>query len=142
MPKTKKKVAKPKTNGRIKGVKNGRPFAITPEKREILISLLSDGMSQAKACQYVGVSEETLIQYKKKFPEFSERLENAKLETTKLAHKSVKVGMLKDWKAGAWWLERTEPERFQEKKTLEVSEKPSLIQNMFPIDDEEKNNAN
>lgn len=127
----KKQVAKKKNNGRITGGKNGRPFAITKEKEEVLINLLTDGMSQAKACKYVGVCEDTLIQHKKRFPEFVERLEKAMLETHKLAHKSVKVGMMKDWKAGAWWLERTEPERFKEKKEVEVKDQPILIDDIM-----------
>lgn len=118
--------------------KNGRPFAITKEKEEILISLLSDGMTQTKACLYVGISEQTIIEHKKRFPEFTERIEKAFLETHKLAHKSVKVGMTKDWKAGAWWLERTEPERFREKKEIEINEKPSLVQDMFDDDEKKK----
>lgn len=110
--------------------KNGRPLAMTKEKEEKIIELLADGMSQSKACSYVGISEDTLIRHKNKFCGFCERLEKAFLETHKLAHKSVKVGMLKDWKAGAWWLERTEPERFKEKKEVEVT-KPSLVMDMF-----------
>ncbi|MDD5396587.1 MAG: hypothetical protein PHW24_00840 [Candidatus Moranbacteria bacterium] len=115
----------------------GRPYVITKEKEEALIRLLSDGMSQSKACSYVGISEDTIIRHKKKFCGFCERLETAKLETHKLAHKSIKVGMLKDWRAGAWWLERMEPERFKEKKELEIK-KPSLIMDMFDDDEEEK----
>ena len=117
--------------------KNGRPFAITKEKEEILINLLSDGVSQCKAAIYIGVNEKTVMEYKDRFPEFTERIERAKLETHKLAHKSIKVGMLKDWRAGAWWLERMEPERFKEKKEIEVS-KPSLIMDMFWDEDDER----
>jgi len=124
-------VKKVKNNGRNKGGKTGRPYAITKEKEEQIIALLSDGMSQSKVCRYVGISEETMIQYKKKFPEFVERIEKAKEETTKLAHKSIKVGMVKDWKAGAWWLERTEPERFKEKKEVEVKDQPILIDDIM-----------
>lgn len=122
--------------------KNGRPLAITKEKEAILINMLSDGMSQSKACAYVGISEDTIIRHKKKFCGFCERLETAKLETHKLAHKSIKVGMLKDWRAGAWWLERMEPERFKEKKEIEIL-KPSLIVDMFDDDeDKEKKDKN
>lgn len=127
----KKVVAKKKDNGKIKGGKNGRPLAITKEKEEILIQLLSEGMSQAKAATYIGVSETTVIEHKKRFPEFLKRLETSMLETHKLAHKSVKVGMLKDWRAGAWWLERTEPERFKEKKEIELHDQPILIDDIM-----------
>lgn len=135
MPKT-KKVVKKSTKPKNKG---GRPLAINKEMEEEIIQLLSDGMSQVKVAQAMGISDETLSQHKKRFPGFAGRIEKAKRATDALAHKSVKVGMLKDWKAGAWWLERRHPDEFQEKKTLEVT-KPSLIQNMFPIDDDETTN--
>jgi hypothetical protein len=119
--------------------KNGRPFSITKEKEEELIRLMADGMSQAKACAYLGISEMTIIRHKERFSEFSERLEAAKLETTKLAHKSVKMGMVRDWKAGSWWLERTEPERFREQKQIDVKEMPNLVFDVF--DDKDKPNG-
>lgn len=136
----KKPVTKPKDKKKKTPKKNGRPYAITKEKAEKIIELLADGMSQAKVASYVGVCEDTIIEHKKKFSEFAERIEKAKEETTRLAHKSVKVGMLKDWKAGAWWLERTEPERFREKKEIEVT-KPSLIEGMFSDDYDDKDNG-
>jgi uncharacterized protein YoaH (UPF0181 family) len=111
--------------------KVGRPWAITKQIEEELIKLMSDGMSQNEACKYVGISKMAIIEYKKRFPEFADRIQKAKLATTKFAYKSVKAGMIKDWKAGAWWLERTVPERFREKKELEISEKPILIDDVF-----------
>jgi hypothetical protein len=81
----------------------------------------------------------TIIRHKERFSELSERLEAAKLETTKLAHKSVKMGMVRDWKAGSWWLERTEPERFREQKQIDVKEMPNLVFDVF--DDKDKPNG-
>lgn len=126
----KKKPIKPKEKKKKATKKRGRPYVMTKEKEEKVIELLADGMSQTKVCSYVGISEDTIIRHKAKFSEFCKRIEKAKEETTRLAHKSLKVGMLKDWKAGAWWLERTEPERFKEKKEVEVT-KPSLVEDMF-----------
>jgi len=122
----------------VKKEKRGRPRINWGKIEPELIALLADGMSQAKACAYVGIHEDTLIEYKKANSEYSERLEKALLETHKIAHKSVKVGMLRDWKAGAWWLERTEPERFREKKEIEVKEKPSLVLDVFEDEPDEK----
>ena len=127
----KKAVKKTATKHYTRSKKVGRPLAITPEKEELIIQMLSDGMSQKKAARYVGVNEKTLIEHKRRFPEFLERLDKAMLETHKLAHKSVKVGMMKDWKAGAWWLERTEPERFREKKEIDIKEQPILIDDIM-----------
>jgi hypothetical protein len=115
-----KKVIKKK---KIGGYNKTNWAKVEPE----LIMLIADGMSQAKACEHVGIHPDTLIEHKKVCPEYSERLERAKGETSKLAHKSIKVGMLKDWKAGAWWLERTEPERFREQKQVDVKELPNLV---------------
>ena len=106
--------------------KFGRPLAITKEMEEIIINLLSDGVSQKKVARYIGVNEKTIMTHKMNFPDFLERLEKAKLETTRLAYKSLKIGMTKDWRAAAWWLERTEPARFIEKKELEIREMSSL----------------
>ena len=133
MPKTKKVVKK---STKPKKKKIGRPLAINKEMEEEIIQLLSDGMSQTKVALAMGINEKTIMDHRERFSEFSERIEKAKRATDALAHKSVKVGMLKDWKAGAWWLERRHPEEFQEKKTIEVT-KPSLVQDMFPLDDEE-----
>lgn len=130
--KTKKVVKKPTKPKK----KRGRPLAINKEMEEEIIQLLSDGMSQVKVALAMGINEKTIMEHRERFPEFSERIEKAKRATDALAHKSVKVGMLKDWKAGAWWLERRHPEEFQEKKIIEVT-KPSLVQDMFPLDDEE-----
>lgn len=117
------------------GHKNGRPFAINEEMEKEISHLLSDGMSQAKVARAMGINEKTIIEHRRRFPEFSERIEKAKMETDRLAHKSIKVGMIKDWRAGAWWLERRHPDEFRERKWIEI-EKPSLVQDMFPLDDD------
>lgn len=135
MPKTKKvvkKTTKPKKKKKI-----GRPLAINKEMEEEIIQLLSDGMSQSKVALAMGINEKTIMDHRERFSEFSERIEKAKRATDALAHKSVKVGMLKDWKAGAWWLERRHPDEFQEKKTIEVT-KPSLILDVFEDEKDEK----
>jgi hypothetical protein len=126
---------KQKKTRQIQQNKNGRPFAINEDMEKEISRLLSDGMSQAKVALAMGINEKTIIGHRRRFPEFSERIERAKMETDRLAHKSIKVGMLKDWRAGAWWLERRHPDEFRERKWVEI-EKPSLIQDMFPLDDD------
>lgn len=122
--KSKKKKTKPKR-------KAGRPLSINKAMEEEIIQLLSDGMSQTKVCIAMGIGETTIIDHKNRFPEFSKRIEKAKRVTDALAHKSIKVGMLKDWKAGAWWLERRHPDEFRERKEIEVSDKPILIDDIM-----------
>ena len=113
-----------------KNSRGGRPTVITTERQEKIIELLSDGLSQRKAVLIVGVSERAFIRFKKKNSQFSQRLEEALARTDRLAYRSIKVGMAKgDWRAGAWWLERTN-KRFREKQDLNV-ELPNLVQNVF-----------
>jgi len=111
--------------------KRGRPYAITKVKEDRLIELISDGISQAKACKAIGISQETACKHKKRFPEFTERLEASLMRTDLLAHRSLKAGMIRDWRAGAWWLERRYPEEFKERKDFSSDDKPILIADIF-----------
>ncbi len=117
--------------------KLGRPPVITEKKEEELIALIADGETQNRACRVVGVSKAAMIEHKKKYPDFKNRLEKAKHKTDHLALRSIKVGMTKDWKAGAWWLERTQPKRFRETKEVEVN-KPNLLVDFFEDDQQKK----
>ena len=110
--------------------RKGKPYKFTREVQDKFIELVTDGMKQSKACKALGVEEQTVILHKKNNLEFLERFKEANIKTDKLAHKSVKAGMVKDWRAGAWWLERTNPD-FKEKSELTVN----LVQDAFKPDE-------
>jgi len=111
--------------------KGGRPKSITKKVEEEIIKLLADGLTQNQVCRIVNVHPDTLIKHKKSSLAFSERFDQAKLEMARTAHKSVKLGMVRDWKAGSWWLERIYPERFRERKEVDVKEERVLIDDAF-----------
>jgi len=133
----KKKVVKKKP-AKKKSVKGGhKPYAVTHEIFEKIAKHVSLGFSIHDACDREGVSHEAYYQYMKRNPKKTEVHRSALYRKEELAYKSMDVGMVKDWKAAAWWLERTKPERFREKKEIEVT-KPSLVMDMFDEDDKEK----
>jgi hypothetical protein len=111
--------------------KTGAPKKFNDEMQIKFIELVTDGVLQSKACRMLGISKETVIKERKSNRHFSDQLQVSKNKTTMLAHKSLKAGMVRDWRAAAWWLERTQPERFRLKKEIELKETPILIQDMF-----------
>ena len=136
----KKPVAK-KKSAKKKSVKGGhKPYSVTHEKFEVIVKHISMGFDIKDACEREGVSHEAYYQYMKRNPKKTDLHRSALYRKEELAYKSMDVGMVKDWKAAAWWLERTKPERFREKKEIELT-KPSLIEGMFSDDDDDKDNG-
>ncbi len=63
----------------------GRPTKYRPEYCETVVELMKDGASKTEVCGTIGVCHDTLIEWQKKYPEFSE---------------AVKKGVLL---SSAWW---------------------------------------
>ena len=74
----------------------------------------------------------------KKFPDFLDLVESANAKVKEIALKSIRVGEIRDWRAGAWRLERRFPEEYREKKEIEITEKPRLVLDVFEDEDDEK----
>jgi len=130
-----KKIKKP---NRIKGEKNGRPSKLTPEIRQRVKELLELGMNYNDVCLSIGITKETFSQWRKKFSDFSDLVESANAKVKEIALKSIRVGEIRDWRAGAWRLERRFPEEYREKKEIEITEKPRLVLDVFEDEDDEK----
>lgn len=107
---------------------------LTKQVKQKVKECLELGMNYKDTCAVAGISFETFNTWRKKKPEFSELVTSAEAKCAETALKSVRVGQIKDWRAGAWWLERRRPEEYREKKEL-IVDKPVLIQDMFPDDD-------
>ena len=89
-----------------------------------------------------GITEDQLRYFLEQHTELSRVFEDLRKTPTLKARMTIVKAIGTDANHAFRYLERKEPEEFQEKKSIEVSEKPSLIQNMFPIDDETTDNAN
>lgn len=109
----------------------GRKSKLTAKVKQIFKEKLELGMTYKDVCAIAGVSFETFNTWRKKYPEFSDLVEGAEAKCAEVALKSVRVGQLKDWRAGAWWLERRRPDEYKERKEISTEEKPSLVEDMF-----------
>lgn len=109
----------------------GRKTKLTKEREKIIKDCLEAGMSYKDVCTCSGITFETFNQWRKTNPQFNTLVEKAELATMQLALKSVKVGMIKDWRSAAWWLERRRPEEYGRKSETPTESKPCLIMNAF-----------
>jgi hypothetical protein len=109
----------------------GRKTKLTPEMKEHIKRRLELGLNYKDICMSVGISEETFHTWRKTKPEFSELVDKANAKVKEMSLASIRRGEVKDWRAAAWRLERRWPEEYREKKEIEVSEKPILIDDIM-----------
>lgn len=83
-----------------------------------------------------GISEDQLRYFLEQHEELSRVFEDLRKTPTLKARMTIVQAIGKDANHAFRYLERKEPEEFQEKKSIELSEKPSLVQDMFPLNDE------
>jgi len=127
-------------NGRVTckiGGGKGRLPKLDEDIATRLEKALENDMTITQACILAGISRETYNQWRIKFPDFADKMKLAKIKFLETASKSIKIGMITDWRAGAWVKERRD-KRYKEKKELEVKGRPILIQDAITL--EEYNN--
>ncbi len=90
----------------------GRPRALDDAKRREICALVSAGASIKTAARYAGCSRSTVYKEASENEEFRERLERAKSTACLTPLQAVRQAYQEDWRAAAWMLERTDPDRF------------------------------
>jgi Fe-S oxidoreductase len=122
-------------NGRvtckIKGGK-GSKSKLNEEIAKRLIKAFKNDMPIVQACTLAGISKETYNQWKNNYPDFADQIKRARLSFIETAAKSIKLGMITDWRAGAWVKERRD-KRYKDKKEVELKGKPILIQDVIVL---------
>lgn len=92
--------------------KFGRPYALDEIKRREICALVSAGCGIARAADYVGCNPSTIRREALRNADFHDRLRkaelSAELEPLHLLRKKANT----HWRAAAWLLERTNPQRF------------------------------
>jgi transposase len=107
-----------------------RPTKLTPEVEERLVQAISVGATFKDACAHAGISFQTLQNWKKRarraaeqagepdgepeedtdqFVEFFDRIKKAEADAAVGWLTTINKAARRDWKAGAWMLERRYP---------------------------------
>jgi hypothetical protein len=90
----------------------GRPRALTDEKRDELIHHIGRGATVAEAAGSIGVSLRTVQREAKEDKEFAKELELARGSVPTDPYELMLRAARTHWRAAAWLLERTDPDRF------------------------------
>jgi hypothetical protein len=90
----------------------GRPRALDEVKRREICALISTGCSTIDAARYVGCAVSTIHREGKRNPQFSHDLKRAHLAAELSPLNALRHAAHTHWRAAAWLLERTNPQRF------------------------------
>lgn len=81
----------------------------TPERRDIIVDGVRNGLTYRLAAAKAGIHEDTVTDWKSKHPDFSERLLVAEAEAAQEALVRIGSASKDDWRAAAWILEHRHP---------------------------------
>lgn len=93
----------------------------TPERLAAIVEAVRNGAYAKHAAIAAGIGETTLWEWQQADPAFAETIAQAQAERTNAAIQSIADHGMRDWKANAWLLERTQPADFREQKATELS---------------------
>lgn len=98
----------------------GRKSKLTPELQQEIMQVLATGSTQKDACAYVGISEDTFANYMQK-SDFSDAVKKAKATARMASVARIRqAGAKGTWQADAWFLERSDPEQWGLKQTIDI----------------------
>ena len=114
--------------GKKKKKKNpgGRPSKMTSEIVGKLEAAWSRGASDKLACSFAGINPDTLYEYLKRFPKYTERRDQLKSNLVMKALDNVQNGLIKgDLDLSRWYLERRCRDEFSTRQEFAgVADKP------------------
>lgn len=90
----------------------GRPRTLDDVRRGEICALVSTGLTIQEAARYVRCSAKTIQREASRNDDFRRALHNAELSARLEPLKLVRQAAGAHWRAAAWLLERTDPERF------------------------------
>lgn len=97
--------------------KTGRKSKL-PDYGNAVLEYLRVGHTDKDACTLAGVNPDTFYSWLKEFPEFSEAVKKARLESKDVHVKLIQKAAKKSWMAAAWFLERKFKDEFSTKQYM------------------------
>ena len=90
----------------------GRPGALDATAREVVVALLTAGVSRAAAARYVGVSPQTVRNTANRDAVFAAQIDRAEASCFFQHARVISAASRQNWRASVWALERLVPDRF------------------------------
>ena len=90
----------------------GRPRVLDDAKRREICALVSAGCGVETAASYVGCSPSTIRRESFRNDDFARQLRDAELASELNPLRAIREASRSNWRAAAWLLERTNPQRF------------------------------
>lgn len=87
-----------------------------PNNVKKIEKLLEEGNTITDTCAVVGISHSTFLTWKKEYPEFASKVEKANAFAKQIHLQNIRNAGERDWRASAWFLERTSPKDFGQKQ--------------------------
>jgi hypothetical protein len=117
----------------------GRPRALDEFKRREVCALVAAGCGIDGAARYICCSPSTIRREALRNPEFHEALSRAEMNAQISPLHALRQAASTHWRAAAWLLERTNPERFDRRhaKKLTPGELAAALEQMFELIAEE-----
>lgn len=106
----------------------GRPDRLTKERHERIVQLIRNGVYIQTACEANGIGTSTYYRWLEnadnpdadpKYREFREAITRARAEAEARHVLHVEQAARTDWKAAAWFLERSFPTRYGRQQRIE-----------------------
>lgn len=124
-------VAPAKSLKSLEDVKPKRRKAICGEDIESIATLVvKNRLTETEACQHLGIRPVVWLSWKSKHKHdarFTDSLTRVRAAKIASYTESIEnVGFTKDWRATAWLLERTEPDRFSDRKAEVTINLPAI----------------
>ena len=91
----------------------------TPEVRARILEALRVGATYRAACEYAGVSDDSLARWRAADAGFAEALKSACAQAYMRNLGIIQKAATKMWQAAAWWLERKFPEEWARRDRFE-----------------------
>jgi hypothetical protein len=101
----------------------GRPRSLNEIKRREICALVSTGCGIRQAARYVRCAASTIHREAQRDPEFLEQLRRAEMAAQLNPLHAMQQAVATHWRAAAWFLERTDPERFSRRDPRNFGQK-------------------
>lgn len=102
----------------------GRPSKYTPERVLAILDTLEEGNTLKTSALVNGITRETLNEWRKAYPDFSDAVERAQAHAERFYQRHVRGAAYTDWNAAKFWLTHRNGDDWRPpKETKEVTGK-------------------